>query len=157
VLRDEPGVEFVAAGSGPRLAELAAEAGRRGLARLRVIAPVDEGRVSELLSMGGLHVVALDPRATGTCVPSKTYAAMAVARPVAFLGSERSQSALDVTAAGAGRVLDPADGKGLAAFIEELRCDPAAGGYGRRALEFFLRERELSIAGRRWRQALSGA
>ncbi|NHC44736.1 glycosyltransferase family 4 protein [Motilibacter aurantiacus] len=157
LLRDDPRVLFALAGTGDRIEQVRRQAAAAGLANLRVLPRVPESEVAALLSSGGLHVVSLDLRATGTCVPSKTYAAMAVARPVAFLGSPECQSALDVTAGGGGLVLDPDDSEGLAAFVRKLLDGPEAEAYGRRGLEFFLAERELDIAGRRWLDVLRPA
>jgi UDP-N-acetylglucosamine:LPS N-acetylglucosamine transferase len=45
----------------------------------------------------------------GTCVPSKTYGALAYGRPVVFIGPKECLAAQDVLEANAGRVVENAD------------------------------------------------
>ena len=58
----------------------------------------------------------------GTCVPSKTYGALAYGRPVVFIGRKECQAAKDILEANAGRVVENADE--LVAAIEDFLSNP---------------------------------
>ena len=49
--------------------------------------------LSQSLSAGDVHLVCLDERLDGLLIPSKFYGALAVARPVIFLGSSQNEIA----------------------------------------------------------------
>lgn len=148
LLEHDPRIRFVLAGTGPEM--------ERAL-RAPVPANVQRGPVApraglaRSLLAADLHLVVLDARATGTCVPSKAYSAMGVGRPVLFIGSEECQVARDLRATESGVVVDGNDTRALALAIEGLRDDPV----GRRAMglkgrRFFEQSRERSVGCRRW-------
>jgi glycosyltransferase involved in cell wall biosynthesis len=97
-------------------------------------------QLSLSLSAGDVHLISLDERLDGLIIPSKLYGALAVARPVLFLGSERNEIAYVLRDTGCGRRIDPSD---PAALVDAL-LDVAerAGEWrerGRRGYEHFLR------------------
>lgn len=149
--RQLPALTLVIAGTGESFEAARALVERYQLQNVRVEAPVPAHELNALLSGGDLHAVVLDPRATGTCVPSKAYAAMAVGKPVLFLGDDRSQVARDVRAGDCGAAVDPAK---LSALVDTLRdwlSDPdrwANKGLAGRA--FFLGFREKRLVCNEW-------
>ena len=155
-LADDPRILFVFVGQSDSLMRIEAIARREGLRNVERWDRVPEESVSDLLSIGDVHIISLAPRATGTCVPSKVYAAMAVARPAIFLGDEDCQAARDLHEAGAGFVADPADADAIGNLVKRLCREPGlASDLGRNGYEFFLRHRELSGASERWRAQLA--
>ncbi|MEO8898654.1 MAG: glycosyltransferase family 4 protein [Candidatus Dormibacter sp.] len=149
--RQLPALTLVIAGTGESFEAARALVERYQLHNVRVEPPVPAHELNTLLSSGDLHAVVLDPRATGTCVPSKAYAAMAVAKPLLFLGDDRSQVARDVRAGDCGAVVDPAK---LSALVEVLRdwiSDPDGWAKrGRAGYAFFVRFREKRYACSEW-------
>jgi colanic acid biosynthesis glycosyl transferase WcaI len=115
-----------------------------------------EGDRGWLLAASDVHVVSLHERATGTCVPSKTYAAMAMGRPVLYLGSGLGQAARDVTDCGAGRIAATDD---VAAIVEACRWfldhHEEREVMGRRGRKFFLAHRSASAVIPTWAELLS--
>ena len=71
------------------------------------------------LQTADLHLVSLEPSWTGTMLPSKLQGIFAVARPVVFIGDERSSLARWIVESGGGWVVKPGDVGGLLAAIDE--------------------------------------
>lgn len=113
--------------------------------------PMPRDVVAGMLKSADIHVVSLREAMTGTCVPSKTYASMAAGRCVLFLGSQHSQAALDISAAGSGLVLPSATpaqiAYGLVGLCDHVDEISSKGLMGR---EFFLKERSLVTQSERW-------
>ncbi len=146
-----PALTLLIAGTGESFDSARALVDRYELDNVRFEAPVPAHEVNALLSSGDLHAVVLDPRATGTCVPSKAYAAMAVAKPVLFLGDDRSQVARDVRAGACGVSVDPADAMRLVSTLSDWIDDPSEWARrGRSGHAFFLREREKRVVCGEW-------
>ncbi len=80
--------------------------------------------LSETLSAGNVHLISLDPRLDGLIVPSKLYGAMAAARPVIFLGSDRNEISTVLAECGCGMRLDPGDADALQALIAGAAENP---------------------------------
>ncbi|MDQ6856331.1 MAG: glycosyltransferase family 4 protein [Candidatus Dormibacteraeota bacterium] len=146
-----PQMTLVLVGTGENIDAARRLAQEYRLDNVRVEAPVPAGDVNELLSMGEVHAVALDPAATGTCVPSKAYAAMAVGRPLIFLGDPRSQVARDIRASGCGASVDPGDLTELCRVLGDWLADPDGWrAKGQAGLAFFLRFREMRVVCETW-------
>jgi glycosyltransferase involved in cell wall biosynthesis len=145
-LRDRP-VRFVLLGDGPLKRELQAEAERRGLERnveFRPGVPVDE--VAPFLqSCHALLVPLRDHPLLGEFIPSKLYDAMAVGRPA--LVALRGEGAKLAEETGAGLVVAPEDGDGLAAAIARLLDEDGLGAKlaraGKQAARGLARSRQL--------------
>ncbi len=97
--------------------------------------PLDRLRYS--LSAADVHLVTMGEGAVGCCHPSKVYAALAVGRPILFVGPEASHPADLIRHEGVGWCVPQGDTGGAVATIREI----AEGGRpeleekGRRALE----------------------
>jgi colanic acid biosynthesis glycosyl transferase WcaI len=121
-LRDDPGIAFVFVGDGAKRAEV--EAAARELPNVRLGRYQPRDRLSEALSAGDAHLVALSPEIEGLIEPSKLYGIMAAGRPSLFVGPRGSEVARTIAREGCGRVIDNGDGAGLAAAIRELAGTP---------------------------------
>ncbi|MCW2236936.1 glycosyltransferase involved in cell wall biosynthesis [Azospirillum canadense] len=136
--RTDPDLAFLVIGEGRGRPALETAAASRGLRNLRVLPLQPVGRLSESLSAADLHLASMDPRAEGLLVPCKVAGALAAGRPCLFLGPAGSEAAALVD--GCGRVLDPADGAGLAAAVRGYARDPVrCAEEGRRALSASVR------------------
>lgn len=111
----------------------------------------------QILALGDVHLVSLADAAVGTCVPSKTYAAMAAARPVLLLGDNDGQAAIDVRVSGAGLVVAHGDLEGLRSAIARLTDEHYRHLLGENGRRFQSAERSLQVAVRRWQEFLERA
>lgn len=123
--QDESTTRFVFFGNGKRRIEIEEHLRKNpsGLVELRDYAP-REGLADHLRS-ADLHLVTLEPKWTGTMLPSKLQGIFAVSRPVIFIGDTRSSISRWVTQSGGGWVVAPGDLHGLNTAIREAR-DPNA-------------------------------
>jgi glycosyltransferase involved in cell wall biosynthesis len=154
-LKDDPRIEFVFAGGGKRLGDVAAFARRHELANFRRLPYAARERLNESLGIGNVHLVSLHPRMAGVVVPCKLYGIMGVGRPVLFVGPAESTVAREVTAAGAGLAFGTDQAAELSAAISRLAADTKAcqrmGENGRR---FFLEHHEREVCCRQWEAVL---
>ncbi|MFL5577834.1 MAG: glycosyltransferase, partial [Gemmatimonadaceae bacterium] len=139
-------VHFLFVGDGPQRARIERFAADRGLGNVTFRGYLPRERVRTLYSAADAHLVSLRAPFVGIAVPTKLYQAMGSARPVLFVGPKRSESADAVREAGAGAVIDPADGGATERLVEAIRAwsaDPAhASALGARGRAFVLREHE---------------
>lgn len=155
LLQSDPSeVLFVVNGTGTEVSRITLLAQDLKLRNLVVPQP-HETTFPEVLYDSTVHIDSLSPEATGTCVPSKTYAAMAVGRPIIFLGSPKGQAALDVSAAGAGVVLESPTGERLAETIKMYRDPELARKQAANGHDFHMQKRTLEYATQRWMELLS--
>ncbi len=148
---------FIVAGGGPSIEWLQAEVRKRDLQNIVVYDRVPGVDMLSVLSMADIHLAILDERATGTCVPSKTYTAMAVGRPCIYIGAADGQAAVDLEAAGAGYVVPGVDPAHLIRSLKKLIGDePERKKMGQRGYNFFRSERDLDQASLRWSLILAG-
>jgi len=89
--------------------------------------------------VGDVHLITLREKAVGVSVPGKLYSAMAVARPVFFIGSRKSEVALTLDESSSGLCIRPGDVAGLTQEILKAVQNRAAletmGRAGRREFE----------------------
>lgn len=101
------------------------------------------------LASADIHLVSLADDATGTCVPSKTYASMAVGRPLLYIGDSSGQAARDISAAQCGYVVE--SGSDISEALDTiLRSIPELSQAGMRGHSFFVKNRSLSAMGQHW-------
>jgi len=118
------------------------------------LVPYDE--LPALLLAASVHVVALSEPATGSCVPSKVYAAMSAGKPCLFLGDRRSQVSIDIQAAGCGFTVPTSEPAIVAREIQRMVADTA--GLQRMAaasMEFHTKFRNPGVQGARWASYLA--
>ncbi|MGH7621543.1 MAG: glycosyltransferase family 4 protein, partial [Gemmatimonadaceae bacterium] len=86
-------------------------------------------RINSVYGLADVHVVTLGAPFVGIAIPTKCYVSMATARPVLFIGPERSESAEAIRDANGGAIVDPAQPEPSAKIAALLRAwsnDPAA-------------------------------
>jgi colanic acid biosynthesis glycosyl transferase WcaI len=144
LLRDDDDVRFLFIGGGAQLDRVRAAGGS---ARFAPYQPRE--RLSESLSTPDVHLVTLLPQLEGLIVPSKFYGALAVARPVIFIGALDGELARIIEAHDCGMVVD--DAYGLARAIRELARDRERGrAMGRRGRALYEREFAPDVAFAAW-------
>jgi colanic acid biosynthesis glycosyl transferase WcaI len=89
-LRDDPGMVFLFVGGGQGKAEVEAFIARHRLPNARSLPYQALSEIRYSLSAADVHLVALGDAFVGINHPCKVYAAMAVARPVLYLGPSPS-------------------------------------------------------------------
>ncbi|HKR63338.1 MAG TPA: glycosyltransferase, partial [Thermoanaerobaculia bacterium] len=94
--------------------------------------------LSRSLSAPDVHLVSLQPQLEGLIVPSKFYGALAVGRPVIFIGARDGEVARIIDQHRCGRVVAPGDVDGLTAALRELAEHPdEARAMGARGLDAY--------------------
>lgn len=124
LLRDEPDVEIVAIGDGPRRPALVDKTERLGLSNLRWVPAVGPDELRGWLQAADVGLVILQDNPTfRTVYPNKAFDYMAARLPV-VCGVDGVLREL-VTGAGAGVFVPPASPRRLADTLLELRADPS--------------------------------
>jgi glycosyltransferase involved in cell wall biosynthesis len=145
-LQDDPRFVFLFIGGGTGKREVE-QAGLRNAVSLPY-QPLDQLHLS--LGAADVHVVTLGDEAVGIVHPCKAYGAMAMSRPLLFVGPDPSHVADLVQRGSLGWAVRHGDVNGVLAALDELDADPArARAAGRRGHEM--------IAGSLSREALCTA
>jgi len=151
-LGDNDKIKFLFIGSGAQLDAVRRDAGAN--ARFAPYQPRET--LSESLSAGDAHLVSLQPSLEGLIVPSKFYGALAVARPVLFVGATDGELARLIREHGLGYVIAPGDDAALAQAIEELAADrERATAMGRRGRALYDERFAPRIALEEWERILA--
>jgi glycosyltransferase involved in cell wall biosynthesis len=116
---------------------------------------VSEEELDRLYASADLHLVVLAEWATGTCVPSKAYAAMSAGRGVLLLGSEDGQVARDLMLGQAGIVVRTYDVEGIRRSLLKIADGSVdAVSLGLNAAEFMRAYRSIEAAADAWSTVL---
>jgi len=107
-LRDHPRIFFLFIGDGPQRARIEAFAARHGIKNFLYRDYYPRERINSVYGLADVHVVTLGAAFVGIAIPTKCYVSMATARPVLFVGPERSETASAILDASGGAVVDPA-------------------------------------------------
>ena len=157
-LADDPAMEFVFVGGGPRKAEILARAGHNR--NFRYIDYRPRRDLADSLTLADVHLLTLRGDMAGLVVPVKLYGIMAAGRPVVMVGPRKSESGRTIEEAGIGHVIDP-DEDGPAAMerlvgtLRELRADPEERRrMGRRAREAFRTTFERGVCCAEWERVI---
>ena len=145
LLRD---VHFVFTGGGAQMQRVRHGAGPN--VTFRDYVPREELGAS--LSDVDVHLVSLQPALEGLIVPSKLYGALAVGRPVIFVGARDGEVARIIEEARCGFVVEPGDAAGLARAIRD--ADEAMGTRAREVYEARFAPRHAFAA---WERVLQEA
>jgi len=132
-LRHRADVVFLLIGAGAKRHE--AEAAAAVLPTVRLLPYVPRERLRESLSCGDVHVVTQTACTLGLLEPSKLYGAMAVGRPVLFIGPAAGEAAATVERERIGAVVAPGDVAGATSALERLLADEDCGPRARAAFE----------------------
>lgn len=119
--REGSDVEFVFVGDGARFDELCRKRSDKGLNNVRFLPFQPINKLRELMESGDLHLISMAQQAAGLVVPSKMYAALAVARPCILIGPEQSEVAKVITDFKAGAVIPQGEAMLLAQTIARFR------------------------------------
>jgi colanic acid biosynthesis glycosyl transferase WcaI len=161
-LREHPRIFFLFVGNGPQRASIEAFAAEHGIKNFLYRDYYPRERINSVYGLADVHVVTLGAPFVGIAIPTKCYVSMATARPVLFVGPERSETADAIRDANGGAVVDPAvpgASTRIASLLGEWSDDPAEcaaiGARGRaHVLEHFARESNCraieSIIGSQW-------
>ncbi len=114
-------VEFVFVGDGARFDFIVEERTRRGLDNIRLLPYQPISQLREVLESGDVHLISMKEDAAGFVVPSKLYAALAVARPSILIGPEQSETAKVIHDFEAGTVVAQGDVDALVSAITKYR------------------------------------
>jgi glycosyltransferase involved in cell wall biosynthesis len=166
-LREHPLIFFLFVGDGPQRARIEAFAAKHEIKNFLYRDYYPRERINSVYGLADVHVVTLGASFVGIAIPTKCYVSMATARPVLFVGPERSETADAIRDAGGGAVVDPAlpdaDAR-IAALLGTWSDDPvqsaAIGARGRaHVLAHFGREANCraieSIISEHWATARS--
>ncbi len=122
ILNDNnPEIEFLFVGNGPRFDMLAQERSKRRLDNIRLLPYQPANRLREIMESGDVHLISMKDEAAGMLVPSKLYAALAVQRPCVYVGPAQSETAKVITDFKAGVVVEQGYAQELADRIKEYR------------------------------------
>ncbi len=124
-LKDHPEIELIFVGDSPGHERLAAERDRRGLKNIRFLPYQPINRLRSTLEQADIHLVTVREEAGGLLVPCKFYSALAVARPVIYMGPAETEIARILKDYKAGLSVPSADSDALAHAILSLRQDSA--------------------------------
>jgi colanic acid biosynthesis glycosyl transferase WcaI len=150
-LSDDEGVRFLFIGGGAQWERVRRDAG----ANVEFAPYAPREALSESLSGADAHVVSLLPELEGLIVPSKFYGALAVARPVLFVGARDGELARIIQENDCGVVVERGDATGLAHAVRELARDRGkAEAMGRRGREVYERELAPRVALKHWEEIL---
>ena len=112
-------------------------------------------RIRDLLTLGDVHLVLMEPGYEGLILPSKFYGILAASRPTIFVGPRDCEVARVISESGCGFVIANGDVDGLVNAIRRLSVDPALaqemGSQGRAALE---KSYSIEVACAEWRSLL---
>lgn len=118
-LADDPRIHFLFIGDGQRKPFVEDYVSRHRLANVTLLPYQPYALLPQTLSAGDVHLVSLDERLDGLIIPSKFYGALAVSRPVIFLGSARNEIAHVLRETGCGLQLPTRDTAALTTAIRE--------------------------------------
>lgn len=127
-LRTDPRIYFLFIGDGPRRARIEAYAAEQRLDNFSYRDYYPRERINSVYGLADVHVVTLAAPFAGIAVPTKCYVSMATARPVLFVGPQRSETGDAIRDARGGAVVDPAApgaAERIAMLLSEWSRDPA--------------------------------
>ena len=147
LLRDEPDVHVLVAGSGAAKPELTARAGSLGLGNVTFLDYRPKEELADALGAADVHVISLRRGLAGLVVPSKLYGIMAAGKPSIAAVESRSEVALVLEETDCGVRVEPGDAHGLASAIQESRRSPdRLGEMGRNARRRFEQDFDRPMA-----------
>ena len=139
-LTDDPRIVFFFIGGGAGKREIDELIREHAPPNIRSLPyqPLDQIRYS--LSAADLHVVSMGPEMVGIVHPCKFYGAMALAKPIIYLGPEESHVGEMIRSAGCGWRIDHGDVAGMVELLRALVAMPATeldaiGAKGRAVIE----------------------
>lgn len=127
-LKDDERIYFLFVGDGPQRARIEAYAQEHDIKNFSYRDYYPRERINSVYGLADVHVVTLGAPFVGIAIPTKCYVSMATARPVLFIGPEKSETAEAIRDANGGAIVDPAQpgaSAKIAALLREWSGDPA--------------------------------
>lgn len=125
LLRDRTDIVFLFVGEGAREDEIRRFKEKHRLNSIRLMSYKPRALLRYSLAAGDALLITLAEGLAGLSVPSKTYASMAAARPLLFVGDLRSEVAQIINSNGCGAVVASGDSETLANTISAWSSDKA--------------------------------
>lgn len=128
-LKNDRRIYFLFVGDGPQRARIEAFAREHGIKNFSYRDYYPRERINSVYGLADVHVVTLGAPFVGIAIPTKCYVSMATARPVLFVGPERSETAEAIRDANGGATIDPAHAGApakIAALLRDWSASPAA-------------------------------
>jgi glycosyltransferase involved in cell wall biosynthesis len=145
-LASDDTVRFVFAGAGSRRKVLENLCHASLITRVSFLGYQEASRLCDHLAGCHIGLVTQNLATLGCVVPSKTYALMAAARPILFIGPRDATPALIIERFRCGWQIDPGDSDALVSLLHLLAADPdLARQAGDRARQAFLDHYDLPI------------
>lgn len=123
-LAEDSRFSFTFAGGGPRRKSLEDACRELRVPNGSFESYRDASALSEHLGSCDIGLVTQNPATLGCVVPSKTYALMAAARPILFIGPRESTPALNIERFRCGWQIDPGDVNALVDLLNLLATEP---------------------------------
>jgi glycosyltransferase involved in cell wall biosynthesis len=123
LLRDRLDILFLFIGDGDRAASIKTFAEAHGLSNVRLLPYQARQMTRYSIAAGDAALVTLAQGLAGLSVPSKTYALLAAARPILFVGDTTSEAAAIVADNECGAVFKSGQSERLAGLIAEWSQD----------------------------------
>ena len=152
-LRDRKELVFVFVGGGTAKAKLEALVAYHQLDNVRLLPYQPLATLRYSLSAADIHLISLADELVGICHPCKAYGALAVAKPILYIGPSPSHFSdllkTSGTEAACGWHIDHGDVDGLVGLLERLLATSSTeletmGSAGRRRVETHFGERQLT-------------
>lgn len=123
ILQVNRGIRVLFMGDGVRRDWIEEEVARRGLTNIVIKPRQPRERLGEAVRIPAIHLVTLSPAVDGLCFPSKLYSAMAVGRPILFVGNPSSEVGGMIVEGQCGFAIAVGDAATLAEHIRNLASD----------------------------------
>ncbi|MFO7630410.1 MAG: glycosyltransferase family 4 protein [Prochlorococcaceae cyanobacterium] len=141
LLRKQSGIRFLFVGAGAQNERLQLLAREWGLSNCTFLPYQDQDTLPHSLTSADVAVVSLGIEAEGLVAPSKLYGHLAAGTPIAAIAPQGAELGQLVERHGCGRWFANGDAEALAAWIVNLRDEPAlAQRYGAAARQLLLAE-----------------
>ncbi|MFK7840474.1 MAG: glycosyltransferase family 4 protein, partial [Bdellovibrionales bacterium] len=121
-----PEIEFLFVGDGPKFDAITRAKAQEHLNNVKLLPYQPPARLRALMESGDVHLISLDERAAGLCVPSKVYSAIASHRPAIFVGPDKSEVSRLMEDYKFGVRVEPGKAEALAEMIRAYRLDGEA-------------------------------
>lgn len=145
---------LVVAASGPGVEPLRSALGSPALETVLFLGPLEDEAWADVMCQVNVSIVSLIPEAADTCLPSKTFSALAAGHALVAIAPRESDLADLVLQTDCGFVIPPGDVAALAGTIERLTHDAALRhrlrGNALKAATTF----DTRVLAERWRQVI---
>lgn len=155
-LRDQQTIRIVVIGHGSGFERLAQAISAQRLENVLMQPFQPRERLPDTLAVADVHLVSLQPPLEGLMSPSKLAGALAVGRPVIYLGDPQAEAAHLLAGHACGKTIAPGEGRALAETLKEWAGNADnRHAMGERARALFEAEFDQTAWLARWAELLS--